>query len=526
MGMKKEKGKTFKSLLAAVFLITCVFLSSLQVYAAEAKVVSTIVSDGCVYIYIRGVSELGEGTGIQIGSVSCPKETIAVGPVSGMDIPMRTILLVDNSQSIPGKNREDIQTIAKGVINGGMEGEQFRIGTFSDQLTFLSEFTSEKETLNRALEEITYNNQDTYLSDILYEIISDLKTEGAYTFTRILIFSDGADDKAIGYTNDEVRRLIEKNPYPVYAVGIQGKNNSPKLEAMFSFSRAASSEYFLLDGTTSNEDIVQTFLKDQENLCIRIQPEPAVLDGSIKNILLKLNTPEGTTELVTSVEMPFGEGVVPETAQEIEAETESATEESQKETKTEPLPVLSPVAEQQKEEKTGMQGYLLGIAIAGLVVAAVVVICIVILRKRKKKEEVPDEDLDSITVMYKNETEEESFLVLKNLDRPESSFQIPVKEIIRIGRKDKDINLDDDRMVSHDHCDILIRQGVLYIKDNNSTNGTWYRGARVYEETQIANGDTVKIGKYSYSVEVVGAKEDRTMMYVENVQTDDAKSLW
>ena len=62
MGMKKEKGKTFKSLLAAVFLITCVFLSSLQVYAAEAKVVSTIVSDGCVYIYIRGVSELGEGT--------------------------------------------------------------------------------------------------------------------------------------------------------------------------------------------------------------------------------------------------------------------------------------------------------------------------------------------------------------------------------------------------------------------------------------------------------------------------------
>ena len=94
-----------------------------------------------------------------------------------------------------------------------------------------------------------------------------------------IIVADGADDKAIGYTNEEVRPLISNNPYPVYTLEIQNKNNENQLETLFSFSGAAGADSFLLD-------------------------------GSEKSVLLKLKTAEGEISLTTSARMPFGNGSI------------------------------------------------------------------------------------------------------------------------------------------------------------------------------------------------------------------------
>ena len=141
--MDKRQGKISNVRLFGAAIITwlCVVFTAVPVCGAQAGVVSTVVSDGYIYIYLRGISELQEGTVIQIGKEACPREDVAVGSMDSLETPMRTILLVDNSKSIPEHNHQDIQAILKSIVAGAMEREQIKIGTISDRLTYQCEFT-------------------------------------------------------------------------------------------------------------------------------------------------------------------------------------------------------------------------------------------------------------------------------------------------------------------------------------------------------------------------------------------------
>lgn len=507
----RGKGQTGKRRLlvimaACLFFVTAVW--PMQTYAADAKILSTIVYDGSIYIYIRGISQIQPDSVIQIGNEQCDAQQISTAPLASLTPSMRTLVLVDNSQSIPDNNHADIQEILEGITAGVAENEQIRIATFSDTVTYLCDYTSDQKTLNNAAGAISYFDQESYLSDVLHNAISEFKAENACVYTRVLIFSDGADDKSIGYPNDEVRSYIEKNAYPVYTIGIPKKNNSSQLETMFSFSRAAKSEYFLLDGSTSNADIVSALLQDQNSICLKITPEEHLKDGSNKSILLKLNTPEGMVELTTSADMPFGEGAAAEPASEQQSEPES-------------LPTIAPHTEPETESAEKDKGgistiILIVIIVSGVLVAALVILAVVLLGKRKKPAEqqsqqssqlpVKPSDLVTIIGSVPMHSDPEPLwsnyvLVIKNLDDPRITFKVPIRDVVHIGRIDKDITIDDNE-VSRTHCDIILRGDLLYLKDCNSRNGTYYQNVRIYDETPIVEGGVIRIGKYRYQVEL------------------------
>lgn len=261
--MKEKKKCVRKSILTlfSVIFIT-IMLPFIVVYAADIKVLETNVYNDEIYIYIRGLSEITPDSTVQIGNVICPEKQVSIADFEHMPSFMNTLILIDNSKSISEEKHADIEEILQGIISNSKENEQIKIGTFSKEITWLCDYTKDQIALGNIVHSITYQNQDTYLSDILYQVISELKAENTFLYTRIIVLSDGADDNFIGYTNEEVRRYIEKSQYPIYTVGILGKNNTAELETMFSFSRAAKTEYFLLDGTVSNEDIINTFLMD------------------------------------------------------------------------------------------------------------------------------------------------------------------------------------------------------------------------------------------------------------------------
>lgn len=58
---------------------------------------------------------------------------------------------------------------------------------------------------------------------------------------------------------------------------------------------------------------------------------------------------------------------------------------------------------------------------------------------------------------------------------------------------DGDIKLNDPA-VSSPHCMVLYRGGIIKIKDELSTNGTFLNGTAI-EEAEIKDGDLIKIGK-------------------------------
>ncbi len=75
------------------------------------------------------------------------------------------------------------------------------------------------------------------------------------------------------------------------------------------------------------------------------------------------------------------------------------------------------------------------------------------------------------------------------------SFEI--KDRLTIGRKDADILLPEDRMVSRLHAKLHIRAEEVFIEDLGSTNGTSLNGRRIEPNTleRVSRGDVVKVGE-------------------------------
>ena len=495
----------------------------MSVWAADEKVVSAITGEDAVYFYIQGISEIQSGSSVQIGNVICSDEAVSIAKISEITPPMRTVILLDNSQSIPSSSHEVIRETLLSVTEGALEREEIRIGVISDQINYLCDYTSDKEALKQILSDVEYKDQDTYLSDVLYEQILALNQENTGIFTRIIIVADGADDKAIGYTNEEVRQLIANNSYPVYTLGVQKKNNESQLETLFSFSRAAGVEGFLLDENIKNTEIVSALTKDQSNICIRVLPDSTLLDGSEKSVLLRLQTPEGEISLTTSVKMPFGNG-----EQEKEETVMEESEEAGEEEIVEEVPVLPVISTEEAPEKdSGM--FIAGIVIGTIVflVVAIVFVVVIIKRKKAKKFAVPAVSMpDGQNIINKDATEmagvdeateimgayqedahvvglwKKKYIYMKCVEDASIMFKIPINDTVQIGRQGCDINLE-DKKVSRKHCEIILRGSMLYIKDLGSVNGTIYQELKVYDETPIVSGGIVQIGLYRYSVELV-----------------------
>lgn len=88
-------------------------------------------------------------------------------------------------------------------------------------------------------------------------------------------------------------------------------------------------------------------------------------------------------------------------------------------------------------------------------------------------------------------------VTLTDINLPNRSFSVPLRQSIIVGR-DKglcDITLDYDKSISAKHCDIVVRGNKFYIKDLQSTNGTYVNSSKVLKESKISPGDILRLGR-------------------------------
>ena len=57
--------------------------------------------------------------------------------------------------------------------------------------------------------------------------------------------------------------------------------------------------------------------------------------------------------------------------------------------------------------------------------------------------------------------------------------------------------------MSKRHCELILRGEILYIKDVGSKNKTKHQDVIVDGETSVASGDTIKVGRSRYRVELI-----------------------
>ena len=108
--------------------------------------------------------------------------------------------------------------------------------------------------------------------------------------------------------------------------------------------------------------------------------------------------------------------------------------------------------------------------------------------------EIEDETGEEIHVPLDELTEGQALLVVKRGDNAGSQFLLE-KDVTTAGRHpESDIFLD-DITVSRRHAEIRRKDGKFLIHDMGSLNGTYVNRDRV-DNTQLANGDEVQIGKF------------------------------
>lgn len=348
----------------------------------------------------------------------------------------------------------------------------------------------------------------------MYDLISTRYIENEEDiFHRIIVISDGVDNKTLGYTKDELYSLLKDVRIPVYTIGCQTGNNNEELENMFALSRMTGVDSFLLDETEELLSITDTLNQDRNITKLTIKPTQEMLDGSRKTI--KITFQDGdvlSTEILMPQQISSGQ---PEEAP-VKAEEETTGEEPEIQVK-----------ESKESDRTGLIIFIMAV-----LVAAVIVIVIMLARKKKKSQKTDfasiddsilnelshpgagEEKTEMINSYHQKQGDGETVMiwnsnstyriVLTDIASPVRSFQVPLTETVVIGRKKEgcDIVLDYEKSVSGKHCEILVRDGRFFVKDLQSSNGTWLNDSKVLTESEIFSGNILKLGRLEMRFEV------------------------
>ncbi len=99
-------------------------------------------------------------------------------------------------------------------------------------------------------------------------------------------------------------------------------------------------------------------------------------------------------------------------------------------------------------------------------------------------------------------------LTLTVIQGPETGkrFELPVNEPQLIGRSSEALPIGDDT-VSRRHAELTPDNGIWWIRDLKSQNGTYINGVRVFDRTRLHPGDQIRVGS---SVMTFGESQDKT----------------
>lgn len=503
--------------IAGILLLCMIFCNTVRA-DGSALIMETYTGETYLSVYVKGTDAAAQDISVQIATTEA--EGVTVQSIADRDVSMRTLVMIDNSLSIPAADRDKIAEFLQNLISDRLANEEISIATFSESVNKLTDYTADYTTLKTAIDSITYQDQETYLTDVLYDLLAQQYMQNMEDiYCRIIVISDGVDNKSLGYTKEELYALLKEIKIPVYAIGCSDSNNNEELENMFALSRMTGASYFLMEETENLLDITGMLNQDRTIVRLQISPSEEMMDGSKKSV--KITLPDGcvlTTESLMpqqlSVKEPEEEPVIVE---------EPVIEEPMPEPET--VPVEEP-------ESIPALFIIAGIIVIVLITAVITGI-LLLMKKRRSVEpefEAIDDNLlrelqnnnkdsegrteiigsfqnrnndDGSTVMIWNQNVTYQ-VVLTDINSPVKSFQVPLHNSIVVGRKKEscDIALDYEKSVSGKHCEIIVRDGRFYIKDLQSSNGTYVNDSKILTETEIFTGNALTFGRLKMRFEV------------------------
>lgn len=484
-------------------LMVCFCVMSQTAYAAENLTVShSSVDEEGLIVYVQNPGEY-DSVQCQIGQTY--SEQVEVHALTDTEMPVDTYILIDNSLSIQEQYRDTIKQIANGILKTKKENERFTVATFDTELHYLVEKSDDVEALAESVNQITFQNLDTNVIDVLYSLYEKIESEND-AFCRIIVMSDGMETKTVGYTREELMDRVEANGFPVYMLGCKSDSNETELENMFRISRATNAVYYQLETIESAEQAAAGLEENFDFVQVKAVIPEAQQDGAAKGIKLTFQYGETEKTASFSMDMPFYEPEIEQS--EAEHGEEDAAADVQDETSdSAENGELAEASETQRAFPLST-GLIISIGIGVILIVTIVLVYVKKKKKSSTSEEKTEDTDDKTEFLGDNRTEiieddDETGMVdfinirLTDIKKPSQIQEYSLDTSLVVGRipGKSQIVFDYERSISARHCELYREDDKVFVRDLDSANGTSVDGIPVSEPVELSDGSIIKIGR-------------------------------
>ncbi|MBQ6441353.1 MAG: FHA domain-containing protein [Lachnospiraceae bacterium] len=516
--------------------------------ALQVKLDQYTAEDGLLKLYLnhnRGADFRVEPENVKILFGANEMEANGVKTLQEDGTPVSYRCMVDVSGSMSQNRIDEAKTIIKDLAAKKKPGDTISITTMGNELVS-TPFLSDPAEINTAVDALTLTKEDTNLYYGIVQELEALKTSNDVARKRcLLIFSDGADDQATGITQGEAETAVRESHIPVFTVGLlksaDNENAREMAKLLGSFARMSSGgKHFapaLSDGT---DETIAPSIMDAINSSLVVTSDLSDCDVSGKEVALKVSVSDAAGETAEdSVNVPESEIKI------IQAEVEKLEALA-------PAPAPEPETEVEEVPQEKMilglpaKTFYLIIAIVAIAAVAAFLLLFLFLRKKQQSDNNPAMDHgsegmqfgggmqdglsvtqgmpdgvafggiaagsgESKTVGLDSAAADASANAAGNKSYKitlfcmgkgeEKSYDLTLKDPITIGRSaSKSSLVIKDTALSGLHCTILGKDGMVMIKDEGSTNGTFVNGVPIEGNFELHQDDIILLGSYEYRI--------------------------
>ena len=460
--------KRFFSLLTAAVLAAALCGQALA--AGSAELVRTFIYENTLYTYVSltGTDQPITKAEAKLGNQTFPADH-KLETVRQAGSPVTYLLLVDNSNSMP-PFREEVAAFGAALAQSSGENTRYILATFGDDFSLVSEDVSAGE-LAEQIAAIPFDETVTRLHtsmDHALDYLESLPREGN-ELRAMVVLSDAVQyDPNGGVPYETLLDRIEHSDVMLHSVGFG--DDAASLDSLGTLTGASGGTHQVI-GAASAQDAA-TLLSDS-------------LGGLfVTGFDLSGCTTSGEDQTVSITFAAGGDLVcrAESTVDILAVDNEPATPAPQ--TPGTALPAKEPgndpaAAPAQREEQLPV-----GILAALAVVVAVLVVIVCMQRLQRKKKPAPPPKPSGIYMRLE--------VLQGELAELKSEFILD-RELI-IGRDEICDIVFDSSAVSHRHARIFTADGVVYLEDLSSQNGTCVNGLPIHMAVVLHSGDEISVG--------------------------------
>ena len=163
-GQSLDEGWSYMKKKIAGYLIAAAafLLAALPAHAAGNARVVELKQEGIQLL--TWVRDAGSSSEVTAALGRSPVEDVSAQLFLESGMELHTLILIDNSLSIPEENRDEIRDRLLELVAARRENEYFSLGTISDHVTILQDFTKDYVQMKNALDALEYQYQSCWAS--------------------------------------------------------------------------------------------------------------------------------------------------------------------------------------------------------------------------------------------------------------------------------------------------------------------------------------------------------------------------